>query len=263
MRKLIVLLLIPAALAGCSGRNHLSDAYGNFESREYLISAEGQGKILIFDVREGEVLERGQEVGYIDTMPSYLQKEQLESRIRAIEAQRPGITAQIEVLSSQKNTLQVEKERLERLLEDGAATGKQMDDLEGQLSALEKQMQATRSGFGTIDAEIRALQAQVRIIEDQLKRNIIVNPVGGTVLEKYAEPYEMAMPGKVLYKIADLSTMVLRAYISGEQLAALRIGQEVSVIIDDQATRENPLPGKVTWISGESEFTPQPMVACE
>jgi HlyD family secretion protein len=257
MRKLIIPILLTAMLAGCSGRDHLSDAYGNFETKEYLISAEGQGKIMQFRIEEGDVLAGGQTIGCIDTLALHLQIGQLEARIGAVAAQRPGVKSQIEVQLSQKKTLLVEKERLEKLLEDGAATGKQMDDLNGQLTTLEKQIEATRTSYGTIDAEIRSLEAQVRITRDQLMRNIIVNPVDGTVLEKYAEPFEMAMPGKALYKIADLGTMILRVYISGEQLPSVRIGQEAGVIIDDPATMVNPLPGKVTWISGESEFTPK------
>ncbi len=257
MQKFFILLLVPALLAGCSARNNLSDAYGNFETREYLVSAEGQGKIMQFDVEEGSVLIGGQAVGYIDTIALHLQRQQLEARIGAVAAQRTGIRAQIGVQESQKKTLLVEKKRLEKLLEDGAATGKQMDDLNGQIETLERQIVSTRSRFETIKAEITALEAQVRISEDQLERNFIVNPVDGTVLEKYAEAYEMAIPGKALYKIADLSTMILRVYISGDQLAAVKIGQKVGVIIDDPESGNKPLPGRVTWISGKSEFTPK------
>jgi HlyD family secretion protein len=257
MQKAILLILLAAFLAGCSGRNKISDAYGNFEAREYLVSAEGQGKIMQFETEEGSVLEEGQVIGYIDTLAMHLQKQQLLARIRAVDAQRSGVSAQIGVQESQKETMLREKRRLEKMLEDGAATGKQMDDLEGQISTLDKQIISTRSRYETIAAEINALEAQYRISEDQLERNFIINPVRGTVLEKYAEPFEMAAAGKALYKIADLETMILRVYISGDQLAEVKIGQEVGVIIDDPETAGNPLPGKVTWISGKSEFTPK------
>lgn len=257
MQKFIIPLFMLAVLAGCSGRDKISDAYGNFETKEYLISAEGQGRILALDLEEGSVLIKGQAVGFIDTMALHLQREQLEAGIRAIEARRSGIYAQIEVQKSQKETMLKEKSRLEKLLNDGAATGKQMDDLEGQLATLDKQIVSTRSQFETIGAEINALEARVSIAEDKLKRNIIINPVNGTVLEKYAESFEMAIPGKTLYKIADLQTMILRVYISGDQLTSIRIGQEVEVIIDDPASLETPLKGVITWVSGKSEFTPK------
>ncbi len=257
MQKFILLLACMALLAGCSGRNERSDTYGNFETVEYLISAEGQGRIQRFDVEEGDVLSRGQVVGYIDTTAVHLQKKQLEARIDAIKAQRSAVRAQIGIQESQKETLLVEKERLENLLKDGAATGKQMDELKGQLDVLDKQLISTRTQFQTIRAEIRALEAQVRITQDQINRHLIVNPVDGTVLEKYSEPFEMALPGKALYKIADLKTMILRVYISGDQLAFVKIGQEVGVIIDDPETMKEPLTGRISWISGKSEFTPK------
>ncbi len=244
-------------LAGCSGRNNLSDAYGNFEAREYLISAEGQGKILRFEAEEGSVLYEGQVVGYIDTSALHLQKQQIKARIRAVESQRSGVRAQIAVQQSQKNTLLIEKSRLNKLLADNAATGKQMDDLNGNINTLEARIIATKSKYETIESEIQAMKAELRIIVNRLSWNIIVNPVNGTVLEKFAEPFEMAMPGKTLYKIADLKTMILRVYISGDQLASVKIGQEAMVIIDDAESGQSTLSGRVTWISDKSEFTPK------
>jgi HlyD family secretion protein len=257
MQKFILPILMLAMLAGCSGRDNLSDAYGNFETIEYLISAEGQGKIMEFNLKEGEAVEKGQVVGYIDTLAIHLQIEQLQARIRAVEAQRSAVRAQTEVFQIQKKTALVEKARLEKLLADKAATGKQLDDLNGQLAGLDAQIISTRTRYETIKAEIVAIQAQVEITRDQLSRNIFVNPVDGTVLEKYTEAFEMAVPGKALYKIADLNTMILRVYISGDQLASVKIGQEVGVIIDDNVSSENPLKGRITWVSGKSEFTPK------
>ncbi|MFC2115823.1 HlyD family secretion protein [Bacteroidota bacterium] len=257
MQKFIIALQILAMLAGCSGRNNLSDAYGNFEAKEYLISAEGQGKILRLDLEEGSVLSEGEIVGYIDTLMIHLQIQSLEARIRAVESQRSGVSTQIAVQQSQKSTLLIEKARLEKLLSEKAATGKQMDDLNGNLNTLEAQILATKSKYETIESEIQTIKAEMRILRDKLRRNIIVNPVEGTVLEKFAEPFEMAVQGKTLYKIADMGTMILRVFVSGDQLALIRIGQEVSVIIDDVETSQNPLSGRVTWIAGKSEFTPK------
>ncbi len=246
-----------ALLVGCSGREYLSDAYGNFETKEYLIPAEGKGRILGLELEEGSVLSEGEIVGCIDTMALHLQVKQLEAGIKAVDARRSGVRAQIEVQQSQKETMLKEKSRLEKLLEDGAATGKQMDDLDGQLAILDKQIIGTKSQFETIRAEIIAMEAQVNMAEDQLSKHIIINPINGTVLEKYTESFEMAMPGKTLYKIADLQTMILRVYISGDQLASVKIGQEVGVIIDDPATLDTPLKGRITWVSGKAEFTPK------
>jgi HlyD family secretion protein len=184
-----------------------------------------------------------------------LQRNQLQAKVKAILARKSEVSAQITVQEIQRENLLVEQERLEKLLRDEAATGKQMDDLLGQMRTLESQIAAARSGFVIIDREIETVEAQIRSLENLINMNIIVNPVKGTVLEKYAEPYEMTVAGKTLYKIADLDKMILRAYISGSQLSAIRIGQDVRVIIDDPQQPE--MEGKVTWISDKSEFTPK------
>ncbi len=257
MKKIIMPTFLLVILAGCSSRDNLSDAYGNFESREYLISAEGSGKIQELDLEEGDELTAGQVVGLIDTIPLHLQITQLKAGINAIRAQKSGVRTQIDVLKTQKETLLKEKQRLENLLRDNAATGKQMDDLMGQLMTLEQQIIATQSKYETIDSEITAMRAQVNMVEDQLSRNLIVNPVDGTVLEKFAEPFEMAVAGKALYKIADLKGMILRVYISGNQLAQVKIGQQVEVSIDHGDDGLQSIEGRVTWISDKSEFTPK------
>ncbi len=257
MQKIIIQALLLMIIAGCSGRNDLSDAYGNFETIEYLISAEGNGKILQLDVEEGSVLTAGEVVGIIDTIPLHLQIIQLKAKIKAIDAQKSGVRTQIEVQKTQKQTLLVEKKRLENLLKENAATGKQMDDLLGQLNILEQQIIATQSRYETIDSEMTAMKAQVKMVEDQLRRNIIMNPLAGTVLEKFAEPYEMAVAGKTLYKIADMKSMILRVYIAGNQLSQVKIGERVEVLIDDADDGQQSLEGTITWISGKSEFTPK------
>ena len=255
MKNSILLIILLACLVACSGRNNLSDAYGNFETVEYLVPAEGQGKIMDLAIEEGDRLEAGQKLGYIDTIPLVLQREQLLAKVNAIQAQKAGVIAQIELHETQRKNLLIERERLEKLLKDEAATGKQMDEVLGMLRTIESQIAATRSGFVTIDSEIQAVDAQIRSLEDMIKRNIIVNPVNGTVLEKYAEIHEMALTGKTLYKIANLDKMILRAYISGDQLSSVRIGQSVRIIIDDPKQPE--LEGTITWISDKSEFTPK------
>lgn len=257
MKNRIIQVLLLVLITGCSGRDDLSDAYGNFETIEYLISAEGSGKILSLDLEEGDDLAAGQVVGFIDTIPLHLQVFQLKAKIKAINSQKAGVRSQIQVQKTQKQTLLIEKKRLENLLKDNAATGKQMDDLMGQLNTLEQQIIATQSSYETIDSEMSAMEAQVKMVEDQLGRNIIVNPMDGTVLEKFTETYEMTMAGKALYKIADLKNMILRVYISGNQLAQVELGQQVEVLIDDGTDGQQSLEGKVTWISGKSEFTPK------
>jgi HlyD family secretion protein len=175
---------------------------------------------------------------------------------------------QLQVQESQLQNLLHERTRLENLIKADAATAKQMDDMNAQIDVVKKQMQVTRqqiqvqrSNIGTqnrsILSEGKPLEKRVAQLEDQLKRSNITNPVRGTVIEKYAEAGEMTATGKALYKIADLSVMTLRAYVTGMQLPQIKLGQTVKVLIDDGAQKYRELPGTITWISDKAEFTPK------
>jgi len=244
-------------MSGCSNKNDLSDAYGNFETRELLISAEVTGKILQFDIEEGMKLNAGDTVGLIDSVPFHLQIEQLKASINAVSTKKINVMAQVEVYEEQKRTLLVEKDRLERLLKDGAATMQQMDQIEGQLRTLDSQIKATKTQFALIEGEINSLNAQIDQVDDKINRCMIINPIKGTVLEKYVEPFEIAVTGRTLYKMANLEMMELRAYISGEQLPQIKLGQEVTVLIDRDKKTNRELNGVIAWISDKSEFTPK------
>jgi HlyD family secretion protein len=258
MKRIILpSLILLFFMSGCSNRNDLSDAYGNFEVKELLISAEIPGKILQFKIEEGMKLNTGDTVGFIDSIPFHLQKEQLKAAIDAVHTKKINVRAQVDVYEEQKRTLLVEKNRLERLLKDGAATAQQMDQIEGQLRTLDSQIRAAETQFAGIESEISSIITQINQVEDKIRRCLIINPIDGTILEKYAEPFEIAAAGRTLYKIANLETMELRAYISGEQLPHVKLGHEVTVLIDQDAKTNRELKGVVSWISDKSEFTPK------
>ncbi|MGA7305978.1 MAG: HlyD family efflux transporter periplasmic adaptor subunit [Rhodothermales bacterium] len=253
-----LLLLIPATFAaGCANGPERSDAYGNFETTEIVVSSEAMGRIMTFDVEEGMRLSAGQVVGYIDTLQLALQRKQLLANRGAMLSHINGVTAQTAVLQEQKRVAEVEHQRVLRLIKDHAATSKQLDDVEGQIAVLDKQIVATRGQIATIRNEIDAVDAQIDQLADRIGKSIIANPIGGVVLVKYAEDHELTNTGKPLYKIADLETMYLRAYISGDQLSHLKLGQQVTVLIDESRTETRSIQGEVSWISSEAEFTPK------
>ncbi|MBL7113272.1 MAG: HlyD family efflux transporter periplasmic adaptor subunit [Bacteroidales bacterium] len=258
MKKYLYTILCIALLVGaCSERNHLSDGYGNFETTEILVPAEAQGKLMAFTAEEGQKISKGDTVGYIDTVQLFLQKELLFTRIAAVQAQRVQVAAKVAVLEDQMKTIMIEKERLEKLLEDKAATQQQMDQLDGQIRSLKSQIKAAEAQYVTIQSETKSIKSQIAQVNDNIRRCIIINPESGTVLEKYTEQNEMAIPGKALYKLADLEIMELRVYISGSQLPDIKLGQEVTVLIDQDEKTNQELVGKVSWISDKSEFTPK------
>jgi HlyD family secretion protein len=248
-------------LAACEQEVERADAYGNFEATETLISAEANGKILFLDIQEGATIQAGQVVGLIDTTALHLQRQQLLARIGAVNKKTRTAEPEVEVLKMQKQNLLREEERVRKLLRDSAATPKQLDDLSGQIKVVDRQIRAIESQAATANrgvlAEVSPIEAQIRVIEDQIRRCAIINPIEGIVLTQLAEPHEITAMGRPLYTIAPMKTLSLRAYVSGAQLPHLKIGQAVEVLIDENESSNKKLEGTVSWISSTAEFTPK------
>jgi len=244
----------------CRNENSF-DASGSFEAVETIISAEANGVIKEFNIEEGQTLESGRFIGYIDSVQLFLKKKQLETQMIALLAKKPNIPVQLSALQEQLKTAEFEQKRISNLVKSDAATTKQLDDVNAQIEIIKKQIDAQKSTLVIssegINKDIQPLQVQIEQLEDQLNKCKIINPIKGTVLTKYAELNEMAIIGKALYKIADLSTIILRVYISANQLPQVKLNQSVKVHTDDGSGGFREDEGTITWISDKAEFTPK------
>lgn len=260
MKRIWCYGLLSLLAVGCGNRDDF-DATGTFEATEVTVSAEANGRILCFDVEEGDSVEAAVPVGAIDTVQLYLQKLQLERQVASARSNRPDVRKQATALREQIAQQQTERRRVENLLKDGAATTKQLDDIDAQLKILQGQLDALLStlhnNLASIDENSSAIELQIAQIEDRLSKCRIVSPVGGTVLAKYAEAGELAAVGRPLMKVADLGQVYLRAYFTSKQLSSLRLGQQVTVTADFGGDERIDYPGRITWIASESEFTPK------
>lgn len=249
------------ALAACGNKNNDFDASGTFEATEVIVSSEANGKLLQFNVDEGQTLENGKEVGYVDSVQLYLKKMQLLASQKSVQSKSADITKQIAATKEQINKAKYEKRRTENLIKSNAATQKQLDDIDSQIAVLEKQLAAQIStlqkGNTSVTEESSALDIQVAQLNDQLQKCKISSPITGTVLAKYAEQGELATQGKPLFKIADIQNMFLRAYITADQLSHMKIGDKVKVYSDLGEDDRKEYDGVITWISDKSEFTPK------
>ena len=254
-------ILIPSFLISCGASKDEYDASGTFESTEVIVSAEGSGKILSFDVQEGQILTANEMVGSIDSLQLYLRKKQLMTSEKSMQVRRPDVKKQIAAIEQQIATAKTERRRVENLLKANAANQKQLDDINAQISLLEKQLDAQKTTLVTtnqgITDDTEGIRLQVAQIEDQLTKCRIISPINGTVLIKYAEMCEVAAPGKALFKIADTNNMILRAYVTNDQLSTLKIGQKVKVFCDSEKKEMKEYEGTLAWISQKSEFTPK------
>jgi HlyD family secretion protein len=257
----IQLLALSTILFSCKNNGLNSDASGTFEATETVISAEVAGKILAFDIDEGDVLATGQAIGYIDSTQLYLSKLQLMQNQKAILSGRPDTKVQLEALQKELDNALSDKQRIENLVKGNVASQKQLDDANTRIAILQSKIAATKSTLttttSTINEQSGTVAIQLASVEDQLRKCRIVNPVNGTVLAKYANVFEVTAPGKPLYKIADLTQMYLRAYITADQFGSVKIGDKVKVSIDAAEASLKEYDGVVEWISSKSEFTPK------
>lgn len=271
----IIFIALTVFLLSCHSKKETFDASGSFEVDDVIVSAETSGQILTFNVNEGDSLTAGQVVGTINADNVSLQKEQVEASIRALSEKTFDVGPQIKLLQdqlavqqSQLNNLEHEKERTERLVKADAATGKQLDDINAQIDVVRKQMNATQQQIAvqktntytsnrSILSERNPLQKRAAQLQDQLSKSKIINPANGFVITKYAEQGEVTAPGKALYKIADLSVMTLRAYITGVQLPQVKLNQQVKVLVDNGPDNYKTYNGTITSISNKAEFTPK------
>lgn len=260
-KTILPLSIIILSMASCQRNEKKYDASGAFEAEETIISAESAGTIVKLEIEEGQALEAGQAIGYIDSIQLFLKKKQVEEQIKAVLSRRPDIPAQIAGLREQLKNAEKEQQRISNLVKADAIPQKQMDDVNAQIELLKKQLEAQQSVLGitsqSITNETSPLEVQIEQLNDQLSKCRIKNPLKGTVLTKYAEEKEVTAPGKPLYKIADLSSLILRAYITGSQLSDVALNREVAVLVDDGPENYREYKGIITWISSKAEFTPK------
>lgn len=261
MKRIFLLIIFISMLFACSNGNDNIDATGTFEAEEVIVSSEAMGKLVKFDVEEGAAIKQNQIVGIVDTLQLYLKKKQLESSVKAVLSKQPDVAAQLAAIEEQIKTASTEKLRIERLVKSNAATTKQLDDINAQVEVLNKQHTALKSSLTITKqgllSETYPLQIQIEQIDDQLNKSKIKNPVDGIVLTRYTKQNEVTGVGKALYKIADLSKMTLRAYVNGDQLAQIKLGQKVKVFVDKGNDEQKEMSGEVYWISSKAEFTPK------
>ncbi len=259
-QKIILASLFLPLVIGCTEEKPF-DASGSFEAEETIISAEALGVLKHFDLEEGQVLSANQFLGYVDSVQLFLRKRQLEAQITALTGRKPNTSAQLAALEVQLKTANLEANRVSNLVKANAATSKQLDDATAQVAMIEAQIIAQKSNLDIstrgISNDASPLEIQIAQLEDQLLKTKIINPTPGTVLVKYAEENEMASPGKPLYKIADLSTIILRAYVTGNQLPELKLNQEVTVHTDNGQGGFDSTKGQINWINDKAEFTPK------
>jgi HlyD family secretion protein len=257
MKTRLLIAIAAIILTGCKNKTRDADAYGNFEATEVIVSAETSGRILLFDKEEGSQIERGEMIALIDTILPHLQKAEIDAGMNNVRTRLSSITAQNDILNQQIENQNVNIARIEKMLKDDAATQKQYDDLTGQVAVLKKQIIANNTQRANVVSELAVYESKKATLNEQINRSYVKSPLKGTIIEKYSETGEMAALGKPLVKIADLSVIKLKVYVSGAELGKIKTGQQCSVRIDDGIKGFLTFSGVITYISDKAEFTPK------
>ena len=248
-------------LSACGIKTGQYDASGVFETVEVMVSAQANGELMTFNVMEGQGVEAGMPLGYIDTTQLYLRKMQLLASVKAVESRQLNVARQIAAIRQQIATQKAEQRRFESLVQANAANQKQLDDINAHIELLEKQLEAQtetiENNNRSISGETMSLAIQIAQIDDQIKKSVIASPINGTVLARYAHWGELATQGRPLFKVGDIENMFLRVYITADQLTTLKIGQQVAIFADYGKSDRKEYTGTVTWISDRAEFTPK------
>lgn len=255
MKQLFTFLIL-INLVACNKNNDKADGYGNFEATEVTISAEASGKIEYLNLEEGAIVAPNTQVGLIDTIQLYLSKQQLIASKNTIASKSGNVLSQTAVLNEQLKTTLIEQKRIQNMFAENAATKRQVDEINGKVNVLNEQIKSIKTQEAPISNEQKSFDVQIEKINDQIQKCKITSPFQGTVLAKYSEENEITNFGKPLYKLADLTTMTLRVYISEKQLNQIKVGQNVTVKIDTQEDMKS-YPGTISWISSSAEFTPK------
>lgn len=257
MKYSTLIIIASLALGSCSNNTGEADAFGNFEATEVIVSSETNGRIIQFNPAEGTQIEKGSVIALIDTTLLNLQKAEILAGMQSVRTRINSINAQNDILNQQIENINVNIERIGKMLKDDAATQKQMDDLTGQVAVLQKQIASNNTQKVSIAAELTVLESKKAIVKEQIARSSVESPLTGTIIEKYSEPGEITGAGKPLVKIADLSVIRLKVYVSGAQLGNIKTGQECQVRIDDGEKGYRTFTGTISYIADKAEFTPK------
>ena len=255
---LLPVLLLPGLVLAACGEEHPT-AYGNFEAREVAVSAEATGTLVRFDVLEGDRLDAGAAVGQVDSVTLALQRDEIRVQAEAARTRAQEARAHLGSLEARLRSARTDLERVRRLLEQEAATAGELTRLEGEVESLEEEMEAARARIRLARLEADATDVRMAQLQDRIRRTTVRNPVTGTVLTTFVEAGELVQPGRILYTVAPLDTLTLRAYVSGGQLGALRLGERVEVRFDAGADTLGRREGRISWIAAEAQFTPTPI----
>ena len=266
MNKTIPYLTITIAVAaGCLGNEEQPfTGSGTFETHEIRVSAQSSGELMRVSFEEGKNVQKGQVLAEIDVESLRLQRavtaaglDELSWSEKSVDREIAAAQETIKQAGAALDNIRKTRDRLASLYGQGAATRDRLDAVEtefdvasSKLKAAENQLAGLKAKKGSIGASREKISASLSLLDYQIGKGTVTSPSDGTIIEKFVEQGELAVPGTPICTLADLSTMNLVIYVSEEMLGA-------RALIHIDSHPEKSFDGTITWISQEAEFTPK------
>ncbi len=256
MRRIFIFMAMLILLNACGKYDKTSDAYGNFESEEIIVSSETMGILQDFKVIEGNSVLKNEIIAVIDTTEMSLQKRELQVQLALIKIKEAKVKSEREVIAIELAKVQRDVEKNRILLDAGALALDILENYQYKEDVLQTQYSGSLLNLSSLDSERKQLEIKIEKINHEISKSYIKSPISGTVLTKFVQVGEFVTLGKPVIKVANLADIYLKAYVTQTQLASIALNQTVTILIDDNAGLRE-LEGRISFISSKSEFTPK------
>ncbi len=299
-KPLAVIAAAVVAAAACAApppSNELRVS-GHVEATEVRVAAEAGGRLVELAVAEGDRVEAGDVVARVDTREVELEIGRTEAErgaaeaqlrlleagarpedIRQAQAQIDALEAEIGAIDAELAAASADRDRFESLLAADAGSRKQRDDAAARVRVLQERARALREqarAAGEVVArlvsgaraeELDAARARVAVIDaqiDVLRKRIedatVVAPASGIVTQTLVEQGEIVGPAMPLFVVTDIDRAWANLFVPEPAVPRLTIGQAAVVFTDAGGPG---LPGTVTFVSPQAEFTPRNVQTAE
>ena len=228
---------------------------GRIEADEVRVAPEVAGRLLENRAREGQLVRAGETIARIDPVDYELQASQAASQQVATRRSGSQIDAQISLAEHHAHTARTDLARYETLRRKGWVTLQQVETRQNAYEAAVGQLRTLREQRAQTDAQTDAAGRTLALARNRLGRTLIVSPLGGSVLERLAEPGEVVAAGQPLAVIANLGRVRLRVFVSERDLGRIRLGAPARIRVDGFPDRF--FVARVARIDAQAQFTPR------
>lgn len=245
-RYFILIFLIIAGTIGyvLFPKGKINYSIGRVEGTEIEISPKYGGRVIKIYKDEGEKIEKNEIILEIDNREIEILKEETEKKLNALKFEKKSLDIEIE-------NLKEDLERTKKLLETGAISEREYEKIKAKYNSLLYKLKS-------VEENVESIKKTLGRLSIQEEEYIIRSPIKGIIIEKNIEVGELAKPGFPIFRIANLDTLFVYAYLPQKELYEIKLLKTVRII--PHTDKKIEFTGKIVWISEEAEFTPKNVI---